>query len=72
MLASVYTHCSYVHICVHLKSVCVCVKEKIKMKMFENGLVRCHVEHRLYLATVSYLRSGVAALTYMYMHDIIM
>ena len=42
------------------------------MKMFENGLVSFHVEHRLYLATVSYLRSGVAALTYMYMHDIIM
>ena len=41
------------------------------MKMFENGLVHCHVEHRLYLATVSYLHSGVAALTYMYMHDII-
>ena len=36
----------------------LCVKEKIKMKMFGNGLVRCHVEHRLYLVTVSYLRLG--------------
>ena len=42
------------------------------MKMFGNGLVRCHVEHRLYLVTVSYLRLGVAALTYMYIHNIIM
>ena len=36
--------------------VCVCVEKKIKnYKTFGNGLVSCHVEHRLYLATVSYL-----------------
>ena len=32
----------------------LCVEEKIQKKMFGNGLVRCHVEHRLYLATVSH------------------
>ena len=39
--------------------VCVCVE---KEKKIGNGLVCCHVEHRLYLVTVLYLCLGVAAL----------
>ena len=35
--------------------------------MFRNGLVRCHIEHRLYTPIISYLRLRVAALIISYM-----
>ena len=55
--------CAMVAVVVLCVCVCVCVcRDEKKLKMLGNGLVCCHIEHRLYAPIVSYLRSRVAAL----------